>query len=79
MSFKKKKKSLKSFIIDFALNFTTISFQCTQLKNPFKNHLFFPALKFRFDNILNLKGQCKDQFWLGLQNRIGLRPNKPKQ
>ena len=22
---------------------------------------------------------CKDQFWLGLQNRCGLRPNKPKQ
>ena len=22
---------------------------------------------------------CKDQFWLGLQNMIGFRPNKPKQ
>ena len=22
---------------------------------------------------------CKDQFWLGLQNRSGLRPNNPKQ
>ena len=21
----------------------------------------------------------KDRFWLGLQNRIGFRPNKPKQ
>ena len=46
-------KSLKSFIIDFELNFTTISFQCTQLKNPLKNHIFFPPLKFSFDNILN--------------------------
>ena len=29
--------------------------------------------------ILTDGANCKDQFWLGLQNKSGLKPNKPKQ
>ena len=27
----------------------------------------------------NTNGNCKDQIWFGLQNRIGIRPNKLKK